>query len=153
MMQALAGLFSGALFGVGLAVSGMAQPAKVLGFLDVSGQWDPSLAFVMAGAIAVYAPLYRLLLRTTKPLYVQTFVVAIGGRIDARLLVGAGVFGVGWGLGGYCPGPALVSAGTGAQQGLVFTLAMVAGMFVFEVHDRRAAVARARHDPSIVRTA
>ena len=147
-MQAVAGLFSGVLFGVGLALSGMAQPAKVLGFLDVAGAWDPSLAFVMAGAIGVYAPLYRFLLRTTKPVYVREFMVAMGGRIDTPLLLGAAMFGVGWGLGGYCPGPAFVSAGTGATQGLVFTLAMIAGMLVFEVQDRREAAARARRDPS-----
>lgn len=143
-MPAIAALLSGALFGVGLAVSGMAQPAKVLAFLDVAGTWDASLAFVMAGAIGVYAPLYRLLLRTTKPVYVREFITAMGGRVDARLLLGAGVFGVGWGLGGYCPGPALVSAGTGAVQGVVFALAMLAGMLVFEAQDRLAQAARAR---------
>lgn len=147
-MPALIGLLSGALFGVGLAVSGMAQPAKVLAFLDVAGAWDASLAFVMAGAIGVYAPLYRMLLRATKPVYVREFVVAMGGRVDARLLVGAGVFGVGWGLGGYCPGPALVSAGTGATQGVVFALAMLAGMLLFEAQERLAAAARARRAPS-----
>lgn len=147
-MPAVVGLLSGALFGVGLAVSGMAQPAKVLAFLDVAGAWDGSLAFVMAGAIAVYAPLYRLLLRATKPVYVREFITTVGGRIDARLLLGAGVFGVGWGLGGYCPGPALVSAGTGAAQGVAFALAMLAGMLVFEAQDRLAAAARARRAQS-----
>lgn len=143
-MRALAGFVPGVLFGVGLAMSGMAQPAKVLGFLDVAGAWDPSLAFVMAGAIAVFAPLYRWLLRVTKPVYVQEFVVAMGTRIDAPLLVGAAVFGIGWGLGGYCPGPGLVSAGTGAVQGVVFALSMFAGMLAFEAYERLLAATRAR---------
>jgi hypothetical protein len=143
-MAGFAGLLLGALFGVGLALSGMTQPAKVLAFLDVTGAWDASLAFVMAGAIGVYAPLYRFLVRATQPVYVREFVVAVGGRIDGRLLLGAAVFGVGWGLGGYCPGPALVSAGTGTRSSVVFTLAMIAGMLLFEVADRIVVHARAR---------
>jgi hypothetical protein len=135
-MQALAGLLSGVLFGVGLALSGMAQPAKVLAFLDVGGEWDPSLALVMGGAIAVFAPLYRFIVKETQPVYVQKFVIAVGGQIDAPLLSGAGIFGLGWGLGGFCPGPGLVSTGSGAVQGLVFTAAMIVGMFAFNVYER-----------------
>ena len=135
-MSVFAGLCSGVLFGIGLALSGMAQPAKVMGFLDVTGAWDPSLSLVMAGAIAVYAPLYRFILRETKPFYVQQFVVFAGQQLDTPLLLGAALFGVGWGLGGFCPGPALVSAGTGATAGIVFTLSMLAGMLVFARYDR-----------------
>jgi len=135
-MQALIGLVLGATFGVGLVLGGMTQPAKVLAFLDVAGAWDPSLAFVMAGAVAVYAPLYRFIVRETKPWYVQQFVVFAGQQLDPPLLIGAAVFGTGWGLGGFCPGPALVSAGTGGATGLVFVLAMLAGMAVFQGYDR-----------------
>jgi len=108
----------------------------VLAFLDFTGDWDPSLAFVMGGAIAAYAPLYRFILRETKPRYVQDFVVFVGHQLDAPLLLGAAVFGVGWGLGGFCPGPALVAAGTGAQPGIIFALSMLAGMAVFQGYDR-----------------
>lgn len=143
-MPALIGFVFGGLFGVGLALSGMALPAKVLAFFDVTGAWDPSLAFVMAGAIALYAPLYRVLVRAAKPVHAGSFVTAVGGRIDARLLVGAATFGVGWGIAGYCPGTALVSAGTGTAEGLTFALAMLAGMLVFEGYDRVVAATRER---------
>ena len=135
-MQALAGLVSGVLFGVGLALSGMTQPGKVIGFLDVAGAWDPSLAFVMAGAIAVFGPLYRLIRRYTMPRFAPGFVVHAGWPIDAPLLIGAAVFGVGWGIGGFCPGPGVVSAGTGAPAGVVFALSMVLGMLAFRGYER-----------------
>jgi hypothetical protein len=135
-MQALAGFFSGVIFGIGLALSGMAQPGKVLAFLDVTGNWDPSLALVMGGAIAVFAPLFRFIVREKEPVYMRQFVVAAGGRIDAPLLFGSVIFGVGWGLGGYCPGPGLVSAGSGAVTGQVFAAAMVAGMLAFSGYER-----------------
>jgi len=121
---------SSLVFAVGLALSGMTQPAKVLGFLDVSGAWDPSLAFVMAGAIGVHALAYRLIRRRPAPLYAAEFALPASQRIDARLLLGAGLFGVGWGLGGFCPGPALTSLVTGAPKVLVFVGAMLAGMIV-----------------------
>ncbi|MFI5306593.1 MAG: DUF6691 family protein [Polyangiales bacterium] len=143
MMQAVSGALLGALFGVGLALAGMTQPAKVIGFLDFTGTWDPSLAFVMAGAIMVFAPLNRFIMRETKPLYVQKFVVFAGRQIDRPLVVGAAVFGVGWGLAGLCPGPALVSVGTGKTAALVFALCMIAGMAVFEGYDRTLARLRA----------
>ncbi len=135
-MAAVSGALLGVLFGIGLALGGMTQPAKVIGFLDVTGHWDPSLAFVMAGAILVYAPLFRFILRETTPVYVQKFVVFANQQIDAPLLIGSAVFGMGWGLAGYCPGPGLVSAGTGSTVGLVFALSMLAGMAAFQGYDR-----------------
>jgi uncharacterized membrane protein YedE/YeeE len=135
-MPAVSGLLLGALFGVGLALGGMTQPARVLAFLDVTGDWDPSLAFVMAGALMAFAPLYRFIMRETKPVYVQRFVVFESHQIDAPLLLGAAVFGIGWGMAGFCPGPALVSAGTGSARGVVFALCMLAGMAVFESYER-----------------
>lgn len=120
----------GAVFGLGLVISGMSNPAKVLAFLDVAGAWDPSLAFVMAGAIGVHAPLLRLVLRRSAPLAGPAFVVPRLRAIDGRLLAGAAVFGVGWGLGGYCPGPGILSAGAGATTPVLFTVAMAVGVLV-----------------------
>ena len=130
---------AGLVFGLGLLVSGMADPAKVLGFLDLAGAWDPSLAFVMGGAIAVALPAFTLArkrrnaLLTGEPMQLPT-----ATRIDKRLLGGALLFGIGWGLAGFCPGPALVALGMGLDQALVFVLAMLGGMVVFEVLERRA---------------
>ncbi len=135
-MASLAGLIAGVLFGVGLALSGMTQPANVIGFLDVAGEWDPSLALVMGGAIAVYAPLYRWLVAKTVPLYAQAFAVHAQQQLDAPLLLGAAIFGVGWGLGGFCPGPGIVSAGGGATLGITFALSMLGGMALFELYRR-----------------
>jgi uncharacterized membrane protein YedE/YeeE len=121
---------AGALFGTGLMLSGMTSPHKVEAFLDVGGGWDPSLAFVMAGAIGVFALIYRLIARRGRtvgggPLHLPTT-----KYVDGQLLTGAAVFGVGWGLAGYCPGPALVTAASGAVPGLVFVAAMIAGMAI-----------------------
>jgi uncharacterized membrane protein YedE/YeeE len=116
------------IFGVGLVISGMANPAKVLNFLDIAGSWDPSLAFVMAGALAVTAIGYRLLLARPKPLFAPTFQIPTRRQIDARLLLGAAIFGVGWGLAGFCPGPALTALGLGAPGTLAFVPAMLLGM-------------------------
>jgi uncharacterized membrane protein YedE/YeeE len=121
---------AGALFGVGLAVAGMTRPEKVAGFLDITGAWDPSLAFVMAGAIGVHFVAHRLVLRRTAPLFDDRFHMPTRRDIDPRLLGGAGLFGVGWGLGGYCPGPALVSAAAALLPALVFVAAMTAGMLL-----------------------
>jgi uncharacterized membrane protein YedE/YeeE len=126
----LAALLSGLLFGVGLGVSGMTLPAKVIGFLDVAGDWDASLAFVMVGAIAVHAVLYRLVRRRPVPLFDGTFHVPTRRDLDARLVVGAALFGVGWGLGGFCPGPALVSLGSGSGAAVLFVAAMLVGMLL-----------------------
>ncbi len=123
----------GLVFGLGLILAGMANPAKVLAFLDIAaigrGQWDPSLAFVMAGAIAVTLPGYRLVLRRSAPLLAPRFELPTATAIDRRILLGPAIFGIGWGLAGLCPGPAFVLLGTGMAQALPFMLAMLAGMF------------------------
>ncbi len=122
-------LVAGLVFGVGLLVSGMTQPAKVVNFLDVAGNWDPSLAFVMGGAIAVHFVAYRFVPRLQKPLWAAGFSLPTRKDIDARLIVGAALFGAGWGLGGYCPGPALTSVVAGASSTLLFTGSMLVGMW------------------------
>jgi len=140
MKANLAALFSGALFAAGLSVSGMTQPAKVQGFLDFFGSWDASLAFVMVGAIGVHAALRLLIARRAAPVFAPAFELRPRAPIDGRLLVGAGIFGVGWGLGGYCPGPAFVSAGSASLRAGVFVAAMTAGMLVYRaLHGREAA--------------
>ncbi|MEP4198552.1 MAG: YeeE/YedE family protein [Aliishimia sp.] len=124
----IAGLIAGLIFGLGLVLSGMADPAKVLNFLDITGTWDPSLAFVMGGAIAVTLPGYALLRRRTKPLFAKTFAFPSRNDIDPRLLTGAASFGLGWGLSGFCPGPALTAISFAAPGTLVFLPMMVLGM-------------------------
>lgn len=128
-------LLSGALFGLGLAVSGMADPAKVIGFLDVAGDWDPTLAFVMGGAILVAGPAYRLIFRRRRPVLAEDFDLPTKKSVDARLLGGSALFGVGWGLSGFCPGPAVVALvpafGVGIVPVFAFVAAMVAGMAVY----------------------
>lgn len=121
---------SGALFAAGLVLSGMTHPLKVLGFLDVSGRWDPSLALVMGGAIAVMAPVVALVRRRRRPLFESALHEPPMTPIDARLLGGAALFGVGWGIAGFCPGPALVSLATGALPAVAFVLAMLAGIWI-----------------------
>lgn len=130
MRAAALAVLSGAVFAIGLAVSGMTVPAKVTGFLDVGGGWDPTLALVMAGAIAVYAPVVRIVRRRRQPVVSDRFHWPTPRAIEARLIVGAAIFGVGWGLSGYCPGPALTSIGSGAASALVFVAAMIAGIVV-----------------------
>ena len=119
---------SGAVFALGLVVSGMTDPGRVTAFLDVTGHWDPTLAFVMAGAIAVHAPLGRIVRRRTTPIFDATFHLPKRTAIEPRLVLGAALFGVGWGLSGYCPGPALVSVATAATPVLVFVGAMIGGI-------------------------
>lgn len=119
---------AGALFGAGLVISGMTRPARIIGFLDPLGGWDPSLAFVMAGAAAVYAIAYAAIRRRARPWFDAQFHVPVRADIDAPLVIGAAVFGVGWGLGGLCPGPGIVAAAGGSTSALVFVLAMLAGM-------------------------
>lgn len=127
-MSFLVNLGLGLLFGLGLLVSGMADPAKVQNFLDLGGAWDPSLAFVMAGAVLTTALGYRLVLRRPRPLLAEAFQLPTRRAVDGRLLLGAALFGIGWGLGGFCPGPALVSLGLAAPGTLAFLPAMLAGM-------------------------
>lgn len=130
MKGELAAFGAGAIFAVGLAVSGMAKPAKVIGFLDFAGAWDASLAFVMIGAVVVHAVLFRLVTRRRAPLFDDGFHLPTRKDLDGRLLAGAVIFGIGWGLGGYCPGPALVSASGGATAALVFVAGMTIGIFI-----------------------
>lgn len=125
----------GLLFALGLGVSGMTQPTKVIGFLDVFGAWDPTLAFVMMGAMLVYTVMYRLTVARGTPLLGGVLSLPTRRDIDARLVVGATLFGVGWGLGGFCPGPALTSLASGTRATLFFVLAMTAGMFLYKGFD------------------
>ena len=133
-MKTAVGFASGLLFAVGLAVAGMTQPSKVLGFLDLfGGAWDPSLAFVMVGAIGVYALAYRLGPR--RPLFASEYPELRRHGIDRRLVLGSALFGLGWGLVGYCPGPAVVALGGGLHGSLVFAASLVLGMVAFQVSD------------------
>ena len=135
-LRNLAALAAGLLFGLGLIVSGMADPAKVLGFLDLAGQWDPSLALVMAGAIAIGMPAFALARRRSRSLLGAPMQLPAARGIDRRLVLGSVLFGFGWGLAGICPGPALVLLGMGSLKGLAFVLAMLAGMLLFAWIDR-----------------
>lgn len=133
--QWLAASLSGALFALGLGVAGMTRPEKVLGFLDLFGAWDPSLALVMVGAIAVYALTYRW--RTGHPLLGGTFQIPTRRDIDLRLVAGAALFGVGWGLAGYCPGPGVTSLAGAWSTAWPFVGGMLAGMALFEGWSRQ----------------
>ncbi len=132
MKKNLLAYLAGVIFGVGLVLSGMTDTDKVLGFLDFFGAWDPSLALVMVGAIGVHFVLLRLILRRPAPLFDSRFHVPRRRDVDARLVGGAAIFGVGWGLAGFCPGPGIVSLGTGTVAALVFVAAMLAGIGVHE---------------------
>jgi uncharacterized membrane protein YedE/YeeE len=127
-MQVLASLLCGLVFGAGLLISGMTQPAKVLGFLDVLGRWDPTLAFVMAGALAVSASGFALARRRGAPLFAAQYLWPTRTDIDRPLVVGSLLFGIGWGLAGLCPGPALENLASLSPRVVGFVLAMVAGM-------------------------
>lgn len=130
-------LFSGLIFGLGLIVSGMGNPAKVLGFLDLAGAWDPSLALVMAGAIAVGLVAFAVAGRRSRSLLGLPMQLPTARQIDRRLIGGSLTFGVGWGLAGICPGPAIVLLGAGMLKGALFVSAMLAGMALFELLERR----------------
>ena len=131
MARTLVALFAGTLFGVGLAVSGMMNPARVVGFLDVAGEWDPTLAFVMGGALLVTIPAFRAILNRPRPVFADGFDLPTKSALDGRLLGGAALFGVGWGLSGFCPGPAVAALTTGLAPVFAFVVAMVAGMAVY----------------------
>jgi uncharacterized membrane protein YedE/YeeE len=146
-MPLLTAFIAGLLFGSGLILSGMSNPAKVLAFLDVTGQWDPSLLFVMVGAIAVAAIAFRVGGARARTVFGGTIHMPGAARIDGRLVLGAIVFGVGWGLVGYCPGPALTSLGVGGWPTLLFVAAMIAGMAVYEVSERITAWRSTRRSP------
>jgi hypothetical protein len=133
---------AGLVFGLGLLVSGMVSPAKVQGFLDVAGAWDPSLAFVMAGAVALAAVAFAVAGKRALALLGASMALPQASAIDRRLVLGAVVFGIGWGLAGFCPGPALVALGAGKLKALVFVAAMLAGMLGFELMERTREPAR-----------
>jgi uncharacterized membrane protein YedE/YeeE len=127
-MRIVASFASGLVFGLGLLISGMANPAKVQNFLDLAGTFDPSLILVMLGAVAVTFVGYRFVLARPRPLFAERFALPTLKEIDARLVLGAGVFGIGWGLSGFCPGPAMTSLPLLAKGTLIFVPAMLAGI-------------------------
>lgn len=129
-LKPLMGYVAGLLFGLGLAISGMTDPARVLGFLDLFGAWDPTLMFVLGGAVVTNFIGYRMVLKRPAPLYAQAFQLPTRQDLDGRLLGGAALFGIGWGLSGYCPGPALASLGGLSVPLAAMLVAMVAGWFL-----------------------
>lgn len=140
-MPVLTALLAGLIFGLGLIVSGMVNPTKVLGFLDVTSAWDPSLVVVMAGAILIAAPAFTVAKRRTVSLIGAEMRLPVSGQIDRGLVVGSILFGTGWGIAGFCPGPGLVAFAMGEVKAVVYLIAMLAGMGVFELieQSRRAA--------------
>jgi len=141
-MSIVSALIVGLLFGIGLIVAGMTNPAKVQGFLDLAGNWDPSLAFVMGGAILVGLVAFRFAGKRERSLLGEAMRLPTASQIDRRLVLGGLAFGTGWGLAGFCPGPALASLTTGGSKALLFSGAMLAGMILFEILERRVAAAR-----------
>ena len=135
-MYALSALATGLIFGIGLIISGMTNPSKIIGFLDLTGSWDPSLAFVMGGAVAIGFVAFRFARRRKTALLGGAIQLPTGRQIDRRLVFGSLAFGIGWGLAGYCPGPAIVSIGMGQEKAIVFAVAMVAGMVLFQLIER-----------------
>jgi len=135
-MHIIMALLAGLIFGIGLIVSGMTDPSKVIGFLDLAGSWDPSLGFVMGGAILVGLIAFRFAARRDRSLLGDAMRLPTATHIDRRLVLGGLTFGVGWGLAGYCPGPALASLASGASKPLIFAAAMVVGMVIFELLER-----------------
>ncbi len=136
MKNSLGAIIVGYIFAIGLGVSGMTQPEKVIGFLNLFGGWDPSLVFVMVGAISIHFVLYKWIRRRSQPLFASRWFVPEQTRITPSLVLGSAIFGVGWGLGGYCPGPALVSLGSLQARSAIFVSAMIAGMVLFKLVDR-----------------
>jgi len=143
----LTALFAGILFGVGLVVSGMTRADKVIDFLDVAHQWDPSLAFVMVGAIGVHMVLLRVVLQRPSPLFATSFGIPTRTDIDPRLVGGAALFGIGWGLGGYCPGPGLVSSMSGAGNAVAFALSLTVGMYLVRLWELHRAASQDKRTP------
>jgi uncharacterized protein len=135
MNSALAAFVAGLIFAIGLAIGGMTQPAKVVGFLDLTGDWDPSLMFVMGGAVMMHAILYRLIRQRPTPLFTAAFSVPTRKDIDARLISGAALFGIGWGLSGFCPGPAITSLASGKMPVVIFVAATTVGMYLYTLVD------------------
>ena len=143
-MRALWGGVAGLLFGTGLAIAGMTRADKVIAFLDLADQWDPSLAFVMVGAIGVHLVLFRLILRRDTPVLGGAFQVPSRSDITPQLVGGASLFGIGWAIGGYCPGPGIASVGSGSPHVIAFMVALVAGMLAYGMVGRSTVAAEAR---------
>ncbi len=143
-MLVLTSLLSGLVFGLGLIVSGMANPAKVLAFLDLGGAWDPSLALVMAGAIAVGFLAFLIAKKRTLSFLGAEMKLPTARHSDRRLVIGSTLFGVGWGIAGFCPGPGLVALGMGEPKALVFVVAMLVGMMVFQLLEKHRPITAAR---------
>ena len=137
-MQLMMAFLTGLVFGLGLILSGMTDPSKVIGFLDLAGSWDPSLAFVMGGAVLVGVIAYRFAKGRETSFLGDAMRLPMARQIDRRLVLGGLAFGAGWGLAGYCPGPALVSVVQGGMKPLIFVIAMLVGMAVFEIQGRMA---------------
>lgn len=129
-MIRLISLLSGTIFGLGLTISGMVNPQKVLGFLNIFDAWDPSLIFVMVGAIIIFAPLHFIFKKKSRPILAKNFISIENKNIDKKLLIGSGLFGVGWGLAGLCPGPAIASISFLNPSSLIFVLFMFVGFFI-----------------------
>ena len=129
-MIRLISLLSGIIFGLGLTISGMVNPQKVLGFLNLFDKWDPSLIFVMVGAIIIFAPLHFIFKKKSRPILAKNFISIDNKNIDKKLLIGSGLFGVGWGLAGLCPGPAIASISFLNPSSLIFVLFMFVGFFI-----------------------
>lgn len=138
-MKLLLGYIAGLIFGIGIAISGMANPAKVLNFFDVAGTWDPSLIFVMGGALVVTFIGYKLVFGRSAPLFDTQFFVPTNRTLDKRLIGGSLLFGVGWGIAGFCPGGALPAIGTGRSEVLIFTAALIAGILIAKTLQTRTA--------------
>ena len=130
MMNKIFSLLSGIIFGLGLTVSSMTNPAKVIGFLDITGNWDPSLMFVMLGAIAISAPFFYLLRNKNKPLFDSNFEIPTIKNLDKKLVLGASIFGIGWGMVGFCPGPAIASLALLKPVSIMFVIAMASGFYM-----------------------
>lgn len=134
MKNSIAALFVGIIFALGLGISGMTRPEKVIGFLNIFGDWDASLAFVMAGAIAIHAVAYRLIRRRSLPVFSKVFYVPTSKELTPSLIVGSFIFGVGWALAGYCPGPAVTSLASFQPRPLIFVVSMILGMVIFRIY-------------------
>jgi uncharacterized membrane protein YedE/YeeE len=129
-MNKLISLISGIIFGIGLVISEMVNPAKVLGFLDLFGNWDPSLAFVMIGALVISSPLFHLIIKREKPIFVKQFNYSNNKEINNKLIIGSALFGTGWGLGGLCPGPAISSIALININSITFVFTMFIGFYI-----------------------
>jgi len=140
-MRLISAYLIGLVFGIGIAISGMADPAKVLNFFDIAGTWDPSLIFVMGGGLIVTFIGYRFVLKQPSPLLAGSFVLPKSKRLDRRLLGGSALFGIGWGIAGFCPGGVLPVVGTGRPDVLIFVAALIAGMLTARLFNRPAAPA------------